>query len=427
MGYQFAHLSTFSRKGNTLAGTGVAGICGEAARLDGHAPHVENPQPPNILYGMNPADIPAELDRAINARKKDLNGKGTKTTRIRKDTHCLEGIVMSWPGYTRQGPDGQPGLESTPERERYEAWRSDTIAWAMQNAMQRGLRVMSIVEHLDEAHPHIHVLSIPSDDPRMDAKQSHPGYAAKFKAEQSGATAKEVNKAYKDAMRDWQTQYETDISVLHGLNRLGPQKRRLTRAAWKAEQEEAKRIAERLKIAEATELEAQRRLAIANRDITLAKKEKAEATANKAATALALQAANNKFHEQAAKMAGVEAWCNGHLVGPGPDEPDGQKTLILAVEDAERGPLIERLTPAWEWLHEWTTQQNARIKQIIEERAAKAIPPAIAEAVKKAMQNIEHAARLAMDLAPYADKAIKAKAAELQAALVRAKKKDIIR
>src|SRR5690606_12615377 len=60
-------------------------------------------------------------------------------------------------------------------------WRTELVQWIEQDARRRGLDLLCVVEHLDEAHPHIHALLVPrrtERNPRMDAKATHPGYAA---------------------------------------------------------------------------------------------------------------------------------------------------------------------------------------------------------------------------------------------------------
>ncbi|WP_406721582.1 hypothetical protein RPE78_06705 [Thioclava litoralis] len=64
--------------------------------------------------------------------------------------------------------------------EEYRRWREDVIAFAKKDAASNGTKVLSIVEHRDEAHPHIHILAVPictNDNMRMNAKLCHEGQA----------------------------------------------------------------------------------------------------------------------------------------------------------------------------------------------------------------------------------------------------------
>lgn len=121
----------------------------------------------------------------------------------------------------------------------YLRWRGDVIAFAKADAARNAAEVLSIVEHLDEAHPHVHVLAVPvcaDGNMRMDAKRCHEGHR-----EQERHTAQRwsgsPSRSYKQAMRGWQDRYHAEVGAKHGQARTGPRRRRLDRTAWKAEQE----------------------------------------------------------------------------------------------------------------------------------------------------------------------------------------------
>ena len=306
-GYQFGHISTFSFKGNSLS-FGVEEIAAEAARLEGAHPHVEEPLPPIHLAGLfAPHEVPEEIRRRIAEAKANLKGKRSpdgKVLRIRADTHVMEAQVHSHPAYTKRPPeehDGEerPCLEDPLWNDRYERWRDDLLDWIAQDAEERGLKILSIVEHRDESHPHIHAMLVPQqteDNPRMDAKRTHPGHAAQTlakadaskglseeridaerdeigreaelvpqhtrrgsdigrrqprkgrsaprrtrpgpSAEQRKAINKKGALAYKAAMRAWQTKLFDGLSVRHGLARVGPGLERVPRAVWQRKQAE---------------------------------------------------------------------------------------------------------------------------------------------------------------------------------------------
>lgn len=52
MGYQFAHFETFSRKG-TNKKLSVKQCLDEAKREPGACPHVPDPHPPELIYGIS--------------------------------------------------------------------------------------------------------------------------------------------------------------------------------------------------------------------------------------------------------------------------------------------------------------------------------------------------------------------------------------
>jgi hypothetical protein len=155
---------------------------------------------------------------------------------LRKDGLCFVAGVVTWP-------------EARPEAE-WAGYRAASIKW-LQDKYQN--RLLSVVEHHDESHPHIHYFCVPLPGERFEIL--HPGRAAAAEAKAAGLLKGAQNRAYKDAMRAWQADFHREVSQHHGLTRLGPQRRRLTRAEWKAEQAEAERqAAEAARLARSTEL-----------------------------------------------------------------------------------------------------------------------------------------------------------------------------
>ncbi|MDD2706080.1 MAG: hypothetical protein PHU07_12220, partial [Acidocella sp.] len=72
----------------------------------------------------------------------------------------------------------------------------------------------------------------------------HPGRQAAAKKAQQGAKKGAQNAAYKQAMVGWQDDFQRAVAAHFALTRRGPGKRRLTRGAWKAEQEQARSLAQ---------------------------------------------------------------------------------------------------------------------------------------------------------------------------------------
>jgi len=154
----------------------------------------------------------------------------------------LEGGVFSYPLSTKQLK-----IASDEERKEYLEWRKATALFAIYDARERGLEPLSVVEHLDEPFPHIHVLSVPvlnESNLRLDAKMCNPGHIAKLAvlADEPKAVVK-ANRAYIDAMSIWQDKLYDKVSVVHGQTRIGPARRRLGTAEWKAEKHSQKVIA----------------------------------------------------------------------------------------------------------------------------------------------------------------------------------------
>ena len=230
----FAHKQTYSLKGNSKS-LSVRSIVEELERLEGACPHVPDLKPPNILEGMRPRDITklvedrvAEQNKALRKMRKERPDLKNELRSIRIDTHVLVAGVYSY-------PDAVEDMDMA----EYLAWREDVIAFARRDTEKNTLEIMTIVEHLDEARPHIHVLALPlitQANPRMNAKLCHEGHVAQDRHIKNGWSGS-PSRAYKQAMSAWQDRYHAQVGSLHGQARTGPKRRRLDRATWKAEQD----------------------------------------------------------------------------------------------------------------------------------------------------------------------------------------------
>lgn len=209
-GYQFAHVDSWARAKGGGKKWSAAQIVAEVERDPGACPHIHSPLPPTLLYGSMPRQALVEAE-AWAAEAQDTKGR-----RLRKDGCCLLAGVLSFPA------------------DRIAEWpalRDASVKWLKQIY---GDRLKSVVEHLDEEHPHIHYFAVPRPGERFSS--IHSGKAALDRAKQQGADKKAQNAAYRDGMRAWQDDYWAEVASRHGLARIGPGRRRLTRAQWKAEQ-----------------------------------------------------------------------------------------------------------------------------------------------------------------------------------------------
>lgn len=251
-GYQFAHVGTYSQKGNkkNLSSTDVLL---ENSRVPGNHSHVENPKPPNLIYGDDPADAIKLIEQRFQLSKAHLRGS---PERIQINTHVLQGSVFSNPT-----PVAQLEIADEATRQSYLKWRKLSCEFAINEADEMGMEVVSIVEHLDEEYPHIHVLSVPkvdADNPRMDVKRRHVGHIAQQLV--YDATLKENlrngidedtarksagnagQRAFKKRMSEWQDNYYEKVASKCGLARLGPNRGRLSREQWKRTQQQAEQL-----------------------------------------------------------------------------------------------------------------------------------------------------------------------------------------
>jgi hypothetical protein len=243
MAYQFIHAQTFGRKAGGRASNQqqtVAWVLDEAERLAGNCDHVEAPQAPTLVYGVPVAELRRQHDELVAERRAET--ATGQSRRIRSDQHTLMTEVASYPAFVEE-------LDDPDRRQAYEAWRADTIAWWRE---RYGPDLVTVIEHTDEDHPHLHAYALPISDRQARAKELHPGFqaqrAAKENAAADGLSARDVRRrgdeAYKAEMRSYQSQYWNAVGRKHGLARIGPGRRRLTREQWKAEQELQRSVCE---------------------------------------------------------------------------------------------------------------------------------------------------------------------------------------
>lgn len=221
MGYQFLHLEGYARHGSKQGDKArkwsASEIAAEAMRDPDACPHVEKPRVPKVLYGGTPREAAALAESWANSSK-DAQGRA-----LRRDGLALAAGVVSLPA--EQEAD-------------WPRFREATVAWLKG---QYGERLRSVVEHTDEAHPHLHFYAVPLPGERFEVL--HPGrQAAAEKARQGGKKGAQ-NTEYKRAMVGWQDGFASVVAANFGLARLGPRRRRLTRGEWQAEQAQAKALA----------------------------------------------------------------------------------------------------------------------------------------------------------------------------------------
>ena len=232
MSYQFIHLECYAKRGSRQKAVppkdGKPGraevrkwsareIAAEAMREPDACPHVEQPQPPKVLHGCTPAEA-AKLAHDWADGSQDAKGR-----KLRADGLALAAGVVSLPA--EQAKD-------------WPRFREATVAWLKQ---QYGERLRSVVEHTDEKHPHLHFYAVPLPGERFDVL--HPGRQAAAEKARQGDKKGAQNAAYKEAMVGWQDGFQRAVAAHFALTRRGPGKRRLTRGAWKAEQEQARSLA----------------------------------------------------------------------------------------------------------------------------------------------------------------------------------------
>lgn len=237
-GYQFMHIACYSRQESTkqrtqtkknIDGTytskevgkdkrgNVRWVIAEAKREQNSCYHIDSPKPPMVLLG----DLDQVEQEATRWAEESTDAKGRK---LRKDAHCLLAGVISLP------------------REQEENWvqfKAKSIDWLKE---KYGDNLRCVVEHQDEAHPHLHFYCVAKNWQSFD--DLHEGKRAQkdLKKKNPQATKQEQNIAFSEAMRAAQDDFSNRVGQRFGLARIGPGRRRLTRAAWQAEQTQAEAL-----------------------------------------------------------------------------------------------------------------------------------------------------------------------------------------
>lgn len=249
-GYQFFREETYGQfrsqgapttragkpsRGRRAPGKLSAGdILAEACRIAGSHPHVKTPSPARVLHGLSPADLPCWYDQLVLLASRQVTPSHTKSgavtaRRQRSDTPIVLGAVASYPGPADDNDDG------------YVRWRELTVTF-MQSHYVDGL--VSVLEHVDEAYGHLHGIV---SNAGASVKPMHAGHAAAAKA----GTAKDKSAAYRAAERELQDAFFAQVAKHCNLARVGPRRRRLTRAEWHVDQEarlEARKLEDTLAV-----------------------------------------------------------------------------------------------------------------------------------------------------------------------------------
>ncbi|MFH4860900.1 plasmid recombination protein [Vibrio diabolicus] len=184
-------------------------------------PHVANPEPPKLLFGVDAYEV-ERIARERTSKAKDAIGR-----KLRKDAQVVLSAVASVPS-------------SLPEEE-LKRWTEQTILWFKR---KYGENFISAILHRDESHPHLHLCVVIPDSQEYgmaNLKHIHAPLAARQDT-QGGRKAKAD--AYKKAYRQIQDDYHNEVSSSFGMLRLGAHKQRLTRAEYNTRKHQAKCEAE---------------------------------------------------------------------------------------------------------------------------------------------------------------------------------------
>lgn len=209
--FQFIRIESYAR--SAKSGATASDIAKEAERHQDYVSHIVKagftPQTPTVVYGCTPSEA---VERAEHwaAQAKDRSGR-----RLRSDAPVLLSGVISYP---RDG-------------EEWFSFKRAAVRWLKQHY---GDNLVSIVEHQDEKHPHLHFYVVPSPGQVFD--DLHPGRAASAEAKRAGKSKTYQLRAFADVMRDFQDRVYNELCRDFGMARLGPRRQRLKRSEWQAQQ-----------------------------------------------------------------------------------------------------------------------------------------------------------------------------------------------
>jgi hypothetical protein len=335
MAFQFVHIESYSRKSDKH-GRSVGFVLAEAARRPDACQHVATPGTPTVVLGESVDGVRALHDARVDQATETT--KAGKCRKIRSDQHTLLTVIASHPATTEE-------MRADPARAAdVDAWQARVVDWLRS---QWGDDLVSVIRHDDEAHPHLHAYVLPSD-PQCRARRLHPGVVAKEAATAvaatGGADPKTTNKigddAYRRAMRGMQDSYWNHVGLPSGQARLGPGRRRLTRAGWQAEKTAAAAAATALRaveLAEVTTSTAQAKAAdLGDRGRAFVVKAREAAAAARASAAAAL--ASLKEAEEAEVRIRKRVGSVSALL----EEVQGIRTELVQERTARRVAEVER-------------------------------------------------------------------------------------
>lgn len=219
MSFQFIHIQCIARSKPKKAATGtdakwtVSDIAGEAMRVAENSPHVKDPSPPVIVFGIDAFQVVAEAEKRAEASK-DVIGR-----KIRMDTPIMLSGVGSHPIPVSE-------LVDPDKLAQYEFWKLETVKFLQK---KYGENLLSVIEHTDEKFPHLHFYVVPETGVGFNAKKLHDGFKA---GEAAGKNSPLQKTLYSDAMRAFQDAYHVQVGVKCGQARIGPRRARLSRAQW---------------------------------------------------------------------------------------------------------------------------------------------------------------------------------------------------
>lgn len=188
----------------------------EAARVPGHCAHVAHPSPPRTLFGLDANQLLSWWDNELESTASAIRIPTAKLghRRQRSDTPVLLVAVASYSGPPDDSDAG------------YVKWRDAVVQWAK---VHYGLRLRSILEHVDEAYGHLHIVV---DNEGRSVKPLMAGHCAAMEAKRKGLSRAEQGAAYQRGCSQLQDEFSQEVGKPCGLARMSesPRPRRSSAA-----------------------------------------------------------------------------------------------------------------------------------------------------------------------------------------------------
>ena len=226
---QFFHIETYKQKSEAkkkknnsdVKETHYKGVLNEAKREKGFCSHVEEPTAPTLLYGVGVEAVESLVSDYISDFRMK-NGKGVER-KIRKDSAVLLAGVISL------------------DREDEAIWNDYKKASVEFLKAKYKDRLKSIIEHTDEANPHLHFYVVANSNELVN--DLHDGKKATAEIVKYNRKNKDnkvsQQEAYSKAMIALQDDFYFSVSKKFGLDRTGEKPRsRLSRPDYKALEKE---------------------------------------------------------------------------------------------------------------------------------------------------------------------------------------------
>lgn len=192
------------------------------------------PHPPHALYGPEPLalfDWFAEHEAKARTNRVPYIYKPTGRVSTRGQNPNLPTVLTEVASFPRAADENNAV---------YVEWRRLCV---LRLKERYGANLVSVLEHTDEAHGHLHAIVARPDAKPIQAM--HPGHNASALCEAEGGSPRDRKAAYIAALMEFQQGFFDDVAIPSGMARLSPSpKQRISRQQWVANKRAEEELAE---------------------------------------------------------------------------------------------------------------------------------------------------------------------------------------